>query len=117
MKFEFNLQLFAHKKGVGSTRNGRDSENRKELLSRQEIFLYVNAERIFIQVTTLESAAMTLYLQRSLVESNSNAKINIVVKSASIQSKQKLDSKNFSILDEKFTEDLFLFLDHLRKLF
>ncbi|MBP2649634.1 MAG: ribosomal protein [Firmicutes bacterium] len=23
--FKFNLQLFAHKKGVGSTRNGRDS--------------------------------------------------------------------------------------------
>ena len=25
MKFKLNLQLFAHKKGVGSTKNGRDS--------------------------------------------------------------------------------------------
>ena len=25
MKFKFDLQLFAHKKGVSSTRNGRDS--------------------------------------------------------------------------------------------
>ena len=24
-----NLQLFAHKKGVGSTRNGRDSESKR----------------------------------------------------------------------------------------
>ena len=24
--FKMNLQLFAHKKGVGSTKNGRDSE-------------------------------------------------------------------------------------------
>ena len=26
--FKMNLQLFAHKKGVGSTKNGRDSESR-----------------------------------------------------------------------------------------
>ena len=25
--FKMNLQLFAHKKGVGSTKNGRDSES------------------------------------------------------------------------------------------
>ncbi len=30
MKFKsFNLQLFAHKKGVGSSRNGRDSESKR----------------------------------------------------------------------------------------
>jgi large subunit ribosomal protein L27 len=30
MKFNsFNLQLFAHKKGVGSSRNGRDSEAKR----------------------------------------------------------------------------------------
>ena len=29
MKFELNLQLFAHKKGVGSTKNGRDSAGRR----------------------------------------------------------------------------------------
>lgn len=27
--FNFDLQLFAHKKGVGSTRNGRDSESKR----------------------------------------------------------------------------------------
>ncbi|MGE5371468.1 MAG: 50S ribosomal protein L27 [Solirubrobacterales bacterium] len=27
--FSFNLQLFAHKKGVGSSRNGRDSESKR----------------------------------------------------------------------------------------
>lgn len=27
--FQFDLQLFAHKKGVGSTRNGRDSESKR----------------------------------------------------------------------------------------
>ncbi|MDD3364454.1 MAG: 50S ribosomal protein L27 [Syntrophomonas sp.] len=27
--FKIDLQLFAHKKGVGSTRNGRDSESKR----------------------------------------------------------------------------------------
>ena len=27
--FRLNLQLFAHKKGVGSTKNGRDSESKR----------------------------------------------------------------------------------------
>ena len=27
--FKLNLQLFAHKKGVGSTKNGRDSESKR----------------------------------------------------------------------------------------
>ena len=26
---KLNLQLFAHKKGMGSTRNGRDSESKR----------------------------------------------------------------------------------------
>lgn len=29
MKFKLDLQLFAHKKGVGSTKNGRDSAGRR----------------------------------------------------------------------------------------
>lgn len=29
MIFKFDLQLFAHKKGVGSSRNGRDSESKR----------------------------------------------------------------------------------------
>ena len=27
--FNFDLQLFAHKKALGSTRNGRDSESKR----------------------------------------------------------------------------------------
>jgi large subunit ribosomal protein L27 len=27
--FKFDLQLFAHKKGVGSSKNGRDSESKR----------------------------------------------------------------------------------------
>ena len=33
--FHFDLQLFAHKKGVGSTRNGRDSEAKRLGVKRQ----------------------------------------------------------------------------------
>lgn len=29
MMFKINFQLFAHKKGVGSTKNGRDSESKR----------------------------------------------------------------------------------------
>lgn len=29
MKFQLNIQLFASKKGVGSTRNGRDSQSKR----------------------------------------------------------------------------------------
>ena len=29
MMFKMNLQLFAHKKGMGSTKNGRDSESKR----------------------------------------------------------------------------------------
>lgn len=34
--FEFDLQLFAHKKGVSSTRNGRDSESKRLGVKEQE---------------------------------------------------------------------------------
>lgn len=34
--FTFDLQLFAHKKGVGSSRNGRDSEAKRLGVKRHE---------------------------------------------------------------------------------
>lgn len=34
--FKFDLQLFAHKKGVGSSRNGRDSEAKRLGVKRQD---------------------------------------------------------------------------------
>ena len=33
--FNFDLQLFAHKKGVGSSRNGRDSHSKRLGVKRQ----------------------------------------------------------------------------------
>ena len=36
MKFKFNLQLFAHKKGVGSSRNGRDSQSKRLGVKEQQ---------------------------------------------------------------------------------
>ena len=39
MMMKMNLQFFAHKKGVGSTKNGRDSEA-KRLLKEQTDSLF-----------------------------------------------------------------------------
>ncbi len=36
MILKLNLQLFAHKKGVGSSRNGRDSESKRLGLKRAD---------------------------------------------------------------------------------
>ena len=36
MKIKFDLQLFAHKKGMGSTRNGRDSESKRLGVKEQQ---------------------------------------------------------------------------------
>ena len=34
--FSLNIQLFAHKKGMGSTKNGRDSESKRLGVKRQD---------------------------------------------------------------------------------
>lgn len=44
--FNFDLQLFAHKKGVSSTRNGRDSES-KRLGVKEHAGTIVTAGSIF----------------------------------------------------------------------
>ena len=53
--FKMNLQLFAHKKGVGSTKNGRDSESKrlgaKRADGQLETFFTDSVEPISIQVT------------------------------------------------------------------
>ncbi len=46
--FKFDLQLFAHKKGVGSTRNGRDSES-KRLGTKKGDGQYVLAGNILVR--------------------------------------------------------------------
>ena len=46
--FMFNLQRFAHKKGVSSTRNGRDSES-KRLGVKEEAGTLVTAGSILVR--------------------------------------------------------------------
>ena len=60
--FNMNLQFFAHKKGVGSTKNGRDSES-KRLGAKRADGQFVKEPR-FIPASMLASAAMTHYLLR-----------------------------------------------------
>ncbi len=57
-----NLQLFAHKKGVGSSKNGRDSES-KRLGAKAADGEFVLAGNILYR-QTLVRVEMTLYLLR-----------------------------------------------------
>ena len=60
--FNFNLQFFAHKKGVGSTKNGRDSES-KRLGAKRADGQFVKAGNIlYRQVSMLVSVEMILCL-------------------------------------------------------
>ncbi len=45
---KLNIQLFAHKKGMGSTRNGRDSES-KRLGTKRSDGQHVNAGTIIVR--------------------------------------------------------------------
>ena len=45
---KINIQLFAHKKGMGSTRNGRDSES-KRLGKKRSDGQFVNAGTIIVR--------------------------------------------------------------------
>lgn len=48
MLFQMNLQLFAHKKGVGSSRNGRDSQAKRLGVKRSD-GQFVNAGNILVR--------------------------------------------------------------------
>ncbi len=56
MLFKLNLQLFASKKGVGSTKNGRDSAGRRlgDNGAMQVALSTVKEEQEFTQVLTLK---------------------------------------------------------------
>ena len=46
--FNLNLQFFAHKKGVGSTKNGRDSESKRLGAKRADgQFVKADSSRFF----------------------------------------------------------------------
>ena len=55
---KINIQLFAHKKGMGSTKNGRDSESKRLGVKRADgqhvlaTFLLSSAARTSIRVRT-----------------------------------------------------------------
>ena len=51
---KINLQLFAHKKGMGSTRNGRDSESKRLGAKR--------ADGQFVLVANVTAAIMSMYI-------------------------------------------------------
>ena len=66
-----NLQLFAHKKGGGSTSNGRDSQAKRlgaKAADGQTVtggsILTVNAALTSMQVSTLDAVETILCLQR-----------------------------------------------------
>ena len=50
--FNMNLQFFAHKKGVGSTKNGRDSESKRLGAKRADGFYTDSVVLRFILVRT-----------------------------------------------------------------
>ena len=53
---KMNLQVFAHKKGVGSTKNGRDSES-KRLGAKRADGQFVKAGNILYRQLMLDAAA------------------------------------------------------------
>ena len=56
---KMNLQLFAHKKGVGSTKNGRDSESKAEMIP---CLLWQTAS--FVSRERAETKSRFLYIRR-----------------------------------------------------
>lgn len=48
MFFNINIQLFAHKKGQGSSKNGRDSESKRLGIKRSD-GTFVNAGEIIVR--------------------------------------------------------------------
>ena len=71
MKFVLDIQLFASKKGVGSTKNGRDSESKRlgaKLADGQFChagsIIYRQRGTKFTREQTLEKVEMTRYSQK-----------------------------------------------------
>jgi ribosomal protein L27 len=74
---KLNLQFFASKKGVGSTKNGRDSESKRLGAKRADGQFVtggsINAVQKFTQVKTLDVAAMIHCLRKQTVSFVSSA--------------------------------------------
>ncbi len=73
MMMQLNIQLFAHKKGQGSTKNGRDSESKRlgakaadgEFVSGGSIIYRQRGTRIFPGVNVGKGKDDTLYAKIS----------------------------------------------------
>ena len=83
--FTFDLQLFAHKKGVSSTRNGRDSES-KRLGVKEQAGTVVTAGSILVR-----QRCSRRWPARSL----SSAKANTIARSAFIRLKSRRCNRGF----------------------
>ena len=95
--FTFDLQLFAHKKGVSSTRNGRDSHSKRLGVKEQAgtvVFWFVSAARISIRATMLVSVRMIPCSQRLPARLLSSAKAATSVRSAFIRLKKLCKTYN-----------------------
>ena len=96
--FKMNLQLFAHKKGVGSTKNGRDSES-KRLGAKRADGQFVLAGNILyrqrgthIHPGNNVSAETILYLRRLMELSVSRERARIRSRFLFIQRLSKINS-------------------------
>ena len=59
---KLNLQFFAHKKGVGSTKNGRDSES-KRLGAKRADGQFVKAGNILLAPSLLDSESLPFFVE------------------------------------------------------
>ena len=85
--FKMNLQLFAHKKGVGSTKNGRDSES-KRLGAKRADGQFVLAGNILYR----QRGTHILYLLRLMELSVSRERARIRSRFLFIQRLSKINS-------------------------
>ena len=103
---KINIQLFAHKKGGGSTKNGRDSESKR--LGVKAMSLSDSAEPTSIPATMSARVLMTPFSLSSTATSSSRGWARIARKSAFTLSSSNLPE--FLKLRLRFGGAVFLYL-------
>ena len=86
---KIGFQFFAHKKGGGSTKNGRDSESKRLGVKRAD-GQFVLAGNILVRQTMSASAATTPCSQRLTATSSSSVRVRIARCALSTQSSSKM---------------------------
>lgn len=109
MKFKLDLQLFAHKKGVGSTKNGRDSESKRlgqkksdgEMVRIGMIIYRQRGTKIHPGLNVKQGADDTLFaLANGIIkydEKNGKKRVNVVPVSEKEKAKLEKIGKKFGI--------------------